>query len=135
MRVGTFLLSALFILAGVVLFLERLGYTWWGFPGELLNYWPIILIIIGISLFWGGRIPRWLAFFVMVILVGGVIFLALAAPHFPDFPDPFHLFLHERKINLTVDQSQNADVSAGGLSVRDNRPSTSPLKCRLLYQG
>jgi hypothetical protein len=131
-RVGTFLLGALFILAGVVLFLERLGYSWWGFSGELLNYWPIILVIIGISLFWGGRIPRWLAFFVMVILVGGVIFLSLAGPH---FPDPFHLFLHERKTNLTVDQSQNADVSAGEFSLKDNRPSTSPLKCRLLYRG
>jgi hypothetical protein len=56
----------------------------------------------------------------------------VAAPH---FPDPFHLFLHVQKTNLTVDQSQNADVSGGELSVKDNRPSTSLLKCRLLYQG
>lgn len=84
MRVGTFLVGTLLILAGVVLFLERLGYTQWGFSRQILSYWPLILIIIGLSLFWGGRIPRWLAFIIIAVLVGAIIFLALAAPAFPN---------------------------------------------------
>jgi len=111
-RVGTFLVGALFILAGVVLFLERLGYSWWGFSRQVLNYWPLILVIIGISLFWGGRIPRWLAFAIIVILVGGVVLLALAAP---SSPPPF---LYDRRTNLKVDQSQYADISTGELYIR-----------------
>lgn len=85
MRVSTFLVGTLLILVGVVLFLERLGYGWWRFSRQVLDYWPIILIIIGISLFWGGRIPRWLAFVIVIILVGVVVFLALAVPGFKPF--------------------------------------------------
>jgi hypothetical protein len=111
-RVSTFLAGALFILAGVVLFMEKLGYSWWGFSGQVLSYWPVILIIIGISLFWGGKIPRWLAFAFIVILVGGVVALALVAPK-SRYP-----FLEDRRTTLTVDHTQYAELSAGELSVR-----------------
>jgi hypothetical protein len=111
-RVSTFLAGVLFILAGVILFLERLGFSWWGFSRQVLSYWPVILIIIGISLFWGGKIPRWLALAIIVVLVGGVVSLALLAPK------SRHPFLDDRRTTLTVDQSQYADLSAGELSVR-----------------
>ena len=79
-RVSTFFASALFIVAGVVLLLEKLGFCWWALPGHLLNFWPVLLIIIGISLFWEGTIPRLPAFIIIVLLVGGVVFLALTFP-------------------------------------------------------
>lgn len=85
MNVGAFLVGTLLILVGVILFLERLGYGWWRFSREILDYWPIALIIIGVSLFWGGRIPRPLALVIVALLVGAVVFLSLYFPSFNSF--------------------------------------------------
>ncbi len=80
MRAGTLLLALFFILAGLVIFLSNLGYVSPMFIQQLLRFWPLILIIIGISLFWGGIIPRFLSFILVAVIIVGVLVLAFAAP-------------------------------------------------------
>lgn len=77
MRAGTLLAALFFILAGLVIFLANLGYVSPDFVRHLVRFWPLILIVIGISLFWGGTIPRFLAFFLVVIAVAGVLVSSL----------------------------------------------------------
>lgn len=50
MSVLTFFVGFLLILAGVVFFMKNFGYHWWGFARQVLSYWPLLLVIIGISL-------------------------------------------------------------------------------------
>ena len=80
MRPWIFLLALFLILCGMVLFLTNLGYASPQFGRELLRLWPLILIIIGLSLFWGGIIPRPLAFGLTLALVLGVAALAVLLP-------------------------------------------------------
>jgi len=77
-RISTFLAGTLLILAGIIIFIENLGFGWRGFSGYIFNYWPVLLIIVGVGVFWGGKIPYWLAFVIVAALAGGVIFFALA---------------------------------------------------------
>lgn len=77
MRIENFFIGLVFILAGVIAFLINLGYSSWIFLVQIKKLWPIILIIIGLGFFWKGRIPAWLAVILVLVLVGGVVFLFL----------------------------------------------------------
>lgn len=72
MRVGTLISGLLLVVAGVVFFLINLGYGSWISIQEMCNWWPIILIIIGISLFSQGKIPRLIAYLILIAAVGTV---------------------------------------------------------------
>lgn len=80
MRIGTFFIGLAFILAGVITFLINFGYSSWDFVIQIKKLWPVILIVIGLSFFWRGRIPAWLAIILVLALVGVVIFLFTNAP-------------------------------------------------------
>ena len=109
MRAGTLLLALFFILAGVVIFLSNLGYVSTGFAQLLFRFWPVILIIIGISLFWGGTIPRPLAFVLVVVFAVGVLVLAFVIPG----PGP----RAEVHTDLRVEQGRYPDLETGLLSL------------------
>lgn len=111
MRVGTYILGLILILAGLLLFLNNLGYTYWGIGKLLSQFWPVLLIIIGISFFWGGRIPAWMAFLSIVLLAGAVIMLAVQTP--ARIP---HLTGEETI--LRVERSQHHDLAAGTLALQ-----------------
>lgn len=84
MKIGTFLTGLAFILAGVVVFFINYGYGSWRIMTEVKKLWPVLLIIIGLSFFWRGRIPGWLAAILILMLVGAVVFLfATLAPFGP----------------------------------------------------
>jgi hypothetical protein len=80
MRPWIFLPALFLILCGTVLFLINLGYASPQFGRELLRLWPLILIVIGLSFFWGGIIPRPLAFSLTLALVLGIAALAIFLP-------------------------------------------------------
>ncbi len=77
MKPGTFLIGLLLILAGLTAFLSNLGYPAGGILRLLFNYWPLLLILLGIVLFLGGRIPHRLAFIIVIVLCAGVAASAL----------------------------------------------------------
>ncbi|MGI5921164.1 MAG: LiaI-LiaF-like domain-containing protein [Syntrophomonadaceae bacterium] len=79
MRLGTFFTGLLLILAGVVLFLINCGYGSWTVLYELSKWWPLILIVIGLSMFGGGKIPYWLACLLIILSVGAVGFFTIQA--------------------------------------------------------
>ncbi|MDD4335326.1 MAG: DUF5668 domain-containing protein [Desulfotomaculaceae bacterium] len=80
MRTGTFIIGLSFILAGVIALLINLGYGTRGLIIQLQRMWPIIIIIIGISLLGNGKVPQWLGIIIILALVGGVVFLFINAP-------------------------------------------------------
>lgn len=76
-----FLLGLAFILSGIMIFLSNLGYLSWHAMVNLLDYWPLGLIIIGISFLWGGEIPRWLALLIAFLMSALVVLLSLQYPY------------------------------------------------------
>lgn len=73
MRVSTFIFSLLLILTGAAMALVELDYTTWEQAVQLQRLWPLVLVVAGVSLFWGGRIPSWLALFLVIAITGGII--------------------------------------------------------------
>ena len=77
MRISTFLIGLGLILVGLTLFLTELGYTSWKTFGQIAEYWPVLLILIGIKLIWKERMPRWVDFGIVILLVGALILISL----------------------------------------------------------
>lgn len=80
MRAGNLLLALFLIVAGMVIFLSNLGYASPDFVRQLFSFWPLILIIVGISLFWGGIIPRFIAAVLVIVFAVGVLALVFFIP-------------------------------------------------------
>lgn len=113
MRLTTFFISLALILAGVISFIFNLGYGSWGLVQQITRLWPVGLILIGLSLFWGGRVPRWLAFGIIVALAAAVAALVLYAPRpAPDYDYDIYWFAGDR--DLVIERSRHP-VSAGDL--------------------
>ncbi len=77
MGFGRFLLGLTFIVVGTAMFMVNMGYTSWNYLYRLVQLWPVLLILFGLSLMWGGKIPRLLALLIAVGVVAGVIYLGL----------------------------------------------------------
>lgn len=111
MRVGTLLAGLVFILVGLVLFLANLGYVSPEFIRQLLRFWPILLIIFGLGLFWGGKIPRFFAFMLVIIAIAGVLALAFLVP------GPMPVPRGEVHTDLRVERENYPDLETGHLSL------------------
>ena len=74
------------VIVGILLLLQNLGYLPWAFWSTAWRFWPVILILIGIQLYFGQRSP-WLAAglvaLVLTLTVGGALWLS---SHTPDVP-------------------------------------------------
>lgn len=64
---GGFIWAAILIGAGIVFLLNNLGIIGWGVWLDILRFWPVILIAIGISIIFGGR--SWLGAGLAALLV------------------------------------------------------------------
>lgn len=89
MRPGRFLLGLAFIVVGTVMFMVNMGYTSWDFMYQLMRLWPVLLILFGLSVIWGGNIPRWAALLIAAAVAAGVIYLAARYQGFFYGPGPF----------------------------------------------
>lgn len=77
MKIGTFIIGLLLVLAGIVLFLLNIGYGSWESIYELTKWWPLLLIIIGLGMFSRGKIPLWIAYLIIILSVGAVSFFTI----------------------------------------------------------
>ena len=77
MSPGRFFLGLTFIVLGVLAFLDSLGYGLWVFWENAFNFWPVLLIVIGLGLVWGGKIPRLVGLVIASLVVAAIVFLAL----------------------------------------------------------
>lgn len=109
MRINTFLLGLLLILVGVVAFLVDLGFGSWDMLRQVARLWPVLLILIGISLFWGGRLPRGLAFTLVVVTISGVILFMVLGPRDGRYA--------EGSDRLVVERSSHPKVTAGRIAI------------------
>lgn len=72
MRIGTLISGLILVLVGVIFFLINIGYGSWSSFYVIGKFWPILLIIIGLGFFGRGRIPRWIAYLIIILSVGAV---------------------------------------------------------------
>ena len=92
MKAGTFVTAFILITAGLVMLLDNMGYDPWIYAGEIYRYWPVIIILIGISFFWGGMIPRWLGILLILTVAGAISVFAFQGSGSTRVPDlPFEL--------------------------------------------
>lgn len=91
MRFGRFLLGLTFIVIGTVMFMVNIGYTSMDFLYQLVDLWPVLLILFGLSLMWGGKIPSLFAVLIAVGVVAVVIYLATGYQGNYYGPGPFAL--------------------------------------------
>lgn len=54
-------------------FLVNMGYGSWASYQLIGRWWPLLLIILGMAMFWQGRIPHTLAYILVVVLVAATI--------------------------------------------------------------
>ena len=71
MTTGRVIPGAILIILGALFLAANFGYLDWGFVASLWQLWPLLVIIVGVQLFFGSR-NQWLAaVLVLVVLVGG----------------------------------------------------------------
>ncbi|MEW5924470.1 MAG: DUF5668 domain-containing protein [Candidatus Zixiibacteriota bacterium] len=67
----------LFITAGVILLLNQMGYLDWEYWWELLLWWPVLLIAIGIEKIFNRTRLQFISYVAPLILVAGMIYVAV----------------------------------------------------------
>ena len=85
MRISSFTVGLLLVLIGLFALLNNIGLGTVDIARQIYKFWPVILIVIGISLFWDGKIPRWLALLLVIFVSAGVVFLGLTSPQTRDY--------------------------------------------------
>lgn len=72
MRPGRFVGGLIVVLVGILLLAASLGWVDWGFLLSLLQLWPVILILVGVSLLVGRAHPTLTAIIMGLVLVATV---------------------------------------------------------------
>jgi predicted membrane protein len=108
LRTGRFIFALLLILAGVTALMVNLGYGSWDMASQIGKFWPALLIIIGLGIFWGRQIPHWLAIILTAVIVVAVIALFSWAPAQPK---------SERQQSVTVSRQSYSGVNSAQLNL------------------
>ena len=69
--------AIILVVLGIVLLLQTTGVISWEVWTELWRFWPVLIIVIGVNLFIGRRMP-WLAALLALALLGGSVGIAVA---------------------------------------------------------
>ena len=118
-----FLWGGLFLFCGIVVFLQAAGALPWSLWGSLWRFWPVLIVLIGLS-FVVPRQRPWLMALIVLALVGAGIGVLLAMDH-AGFPSDL---IHTERYTVPLYGVTKADVtidfSAGSL-ILDNVPRGS----------
>ena len=69
--------GVVFVFAGIVLLLNALGVISWGFWDAVVNFWPVILILLGVQMILGrGLVSRVI---VLVVTIAALLFITSSA--------------------------------------------------------
>lgn len=85
MTTGRVIPGAILIVLGALFLGANFGYVDWGFVASLWQLWPLILIMVGVQLFFGSRHQWPAALLVLVILAGGAALVFLGEERAPWF--------------------------------------------------
>ncbi len=123
--------AALVILAlGIVLLLNTTGILDWGIWFQLLRFWPVILIAVGLSMILGRRAPVISALMTAALLiasVGGATYLLSREP-----PRDLEVQYYSASMNNTETLELNIDFAAGDLLVE---PLGEPEQAQMVSAG
>ncbi len=103
------------IFLGVVFLLFNYGVLNWNFFSSFVNFWPVVLIVIGLGLILNRRIPISFAFLVLgLVMLGMSIFLpSVSRPYF--FTPPF--YGSYRAVTRSIDYSLAQGAKSGSVSI------------------
>jgi predicted membrane protein len=110
---GIPVLAILLVISGVVLLLQTIDVLTWRLWAELLRYWPVLLIVAGVSVLLGRRAPL-VGAAVITLLVAGTVTLAAFTVTPRQGP-----VVTDRNVNITatfggVDRRVTSDQFRGG---------------------
>ena len=110
MKVGTLISGLLLVLLGEIFFLINLGYGSWANIYEIGKYWPLLLILIGLAMFWQGSLPRALSYLIIILSVLAVgLYMIMGQQH-----DAQELIV---KAPFNISQQQYPEVKQGNLDI------------------
>ncbi|MGE5450120.1 MAG: LiaF transmembrane domain-containing protein [Methanomassiliicoccales archaeon] len=115
MRVGRFIFALLLVVAGVMAFLINMGYGSWASYVLIGQWWPLLLIIVGLAMFWQGRIPQALAYILVVVVVAGVVGYMMTNNQAVTLDMPAGS--SQKSQELTVRKSEHAGLKSGQLTL------------------
>lgn len=127
MRIGTLISGLLLVLVGVVFFIINIGYGSWVSIYEIGKLWPILLIILGLGMFCGGRIPRWIAYLFIILsvtAVGAYMILGDQAKHNNEITTQSTLNLSRQQYPQVHEGNLSIDYGGGKLLIS---PGTQSL--------
>lgn len=110
----------LFICLGVIFFLINFGILSWGFWLSVIDLWPLILILVGISLFFKKQIPFSLILMVFLIALASysLIFGERYAPWDSlKYKVPYNSAQSNSDSSMATDVSLPADITKAELKI------------------
>lgn len=123
----------LFLVAiGIVLLLQTLGVLSWDLWATLWKFWPVVLVLVGLSLVLRSA-PRWMMPVFTVALLGGAIGIAIAI-HGPMAGGKTYSGTFSEPLGDTQKARIEMDFSAGRLLV-GALPATSDMLIEVEFQG
>lgn len=83
MTLGRIIPGAILVILGGLFLAANFGYLDWGAVASIWQLWPLILVLVGIQLFFGNR-RQWLAaILVVIVLAGGAALIVLGEGRLP----------------------------------------------------
>lgn len=100
-------------------FMINLGYGNWSSFALMGKWWPLLLIILGLGMFWQGRIPRLLAYILVTLAVAGVVgYMAVNDPTLPlDFISQGNLESGPSTQEIYVSKASHPNLKQGELKL------------------
>lgn len=94
------------LLAGLILFLNTMGYLGWGVWAYLARLWPLVLVLVGLALLWHRAVLAW---GLLVLFLTGLLWYTLAGGEVTVHPP--------RARFLSVEQDVGRNVTAINLQL------------------
>jgi len=119
----------LFITAGVMLLLNNSGYLDWDYWVELLMWWPLLLIAIGLEkMFLRSRL-QFISYAAPLILVVGMVYVAFDTGTYSQKRSFFSRFDWSEKADPSIERLE-ADVNHGHVDLYVSRTSLDLVSAR-----
>ncbi|NLW55633.1 MAG: hypothetical protein GX050_03240 [Firmicutes bacterium] len=110
MKPINFLLGLFLLLLGTVFFMNSIGYCSWALLRLSPLIGPFLLILLGIGLLWKERIPKGIAFGLVLLFVGVTVAFYLINPQFSP--------VQKAETHLLVNFDAYPELSAGKLKLK-----------------
>ncbi len=117
MTTGRIIPGAILIILGALFLAANFGYLDWSFVASLWQLWPLLVIIVGVQLFFGSR-HQWLAaVLVLAVLVGGAALVILGGDRWFDNADLQTAKIEGPALTGVRDAEVHIDVGAARLDI------------------